>query len=494
MVVCSRTEDYERLNERLNLSLAVCLQPLSETEIARYLADKKRELQAVQFTLRTDPALRELSKLPLMLNIMTSAYRGLPLDALQPLNSVEARRHHLLTQYVKRNLESPMNRANQHKHLKWLSNLAKNMHREKNTIFYIEQIQSTWINADRYYMALVGLFTGLILGLFEGLTLGAMMIIISAFVGLSEGVTLGVITRVFWRSGLFGLVGGCSAALSNGLSGSISGFVVGGMKNNWLRFVFSILIFILVDRMVGSQIGTIITGFILNGDFTFSMSGGLLGGLLLGLALWNKEIKQVERLVFGRPSWQQLKINLRRGGLLGLMVGIIIGVYNSLTMSAGIITTIFGTIVLALGYSLVGIALGVVFSIMQSRKFEEHLQPNQGIRSSFTNAYRLAIVGGIIGVGLGWLQDPSIGYGWFLMAGIELGTLGLFFYFGGSSVIKHYTLRLWLAVKQILPWNLALFLNHMSDLIILRRVGGGYVFIHDILLEYFANDEAGVSS
>jgi hypothetical protein len=36
------------------------------------------------------------------------------------------------------------------------------------------------------------------------------------------------------------------------------------------------------------------------------------------------------------------------------------------------------------------------------------------------------------------------------------------------------------------PRNYVRFLDHASDRILLRKVGGGYVFLHRMLMEYFA--------
>jgi eukaryotic-like serine/threonine-protein kinase len=36
------------------------------------------------------------------------------------------------------------------------------------------------------------------------------------------------------------------------------------------------------------------------------------------------------------------------------------------------------------------------------------------------------------------------------------------------------------------PWNYARFLNYCAERIFLRKVGGGYIFVHQLLLEYFA--------
>jgi eukaryotic-like serine/threonine-protein kinase len=40
--------------------------------------------------------------------------------------------------------------------------------------------------------------------------------------------------------------------------------------------------------------------------------------------------------------------------------------------------------------------------------------------------------------------------------------------------------------NNLLPWRLIPFLDHCVDLIFLRRVGGGYIFVHRLLMEHFA--------
>ncbi len=37
-----------------------------------------------------------------------------------------------------------------------------------------------------------------------------------------------------------------------------------------------------------------------------------------------------------------------------------------------------------------------------------------------------------------------------------------------------------------IPWNYVRFLDYAADRIFLRKVGGGYIFIHRMLMEYFA--------
>ena len=131
VVVCSRLADYEQLQERLNLSTAVTIQPLTNTEIDRYLAQEELELQAVRDILKDDEDMRELVQSPLLLTIMTLAYHGIMVEELQTFASIEARRDHLFSEYVARVFERrPLPDGfsyDQPQALQWLSYLSTQM-------------------------------------------------------------------------------------------------------------------------------------------------------------------------------------------------------------------------------------------------------------------------------------------------------------------------------------------------------------------------------
>jgi hypothetical protein len=57
---------------------------------------------------------------------------------------------------------------------------------------------------------------------------------------------------------------------------------------------------------------------------------------------------------------------------------------------------------------------------------------------------------------------------------------------GGAACLKHVVLRLWLTRNGSTPWNYVWFLDHAAERILLRKVGGGYVFLHRMLLEHLA--------
>jgi hypothetical protein len=133
-----------------------------------------------------------------------------------------------------------------------------------------------------------------------------------------------------------------------------------------------------------------------------------------------------------------------------------------------------------------------VKTFLHPREIERKSQPNQGVRSSIKNAFGMLIMVSLLLVGIGALVDTWL----FGSVTISIFTLlafyGLpatFFYYGGATICKHYAVRFLLALYRILPLKLVPFLDAMDERIILRKVGGGYIFIHRYLLEYFAELE-----
>ena len=60
----------------------------------------------------------------------------------------------------------------------------------------------------------------------------------------------------------------------------------------------------------------------------------------------------------------------------------------------------------------------------------------------------------------------------------------------GFVCFQHLILRILLWRSGCIPWNYARFLDYAEERIFLRKVGGGYIFVHRILLEHFAHRES----
>ncbi|MFM7578085.1 MAG: hypothetical protein ACKO5Q_14245, partial [Microcystaceae cyanobacterium] len=122
---------------------------------------------------------------------------------------------------------------------------------------------------------------------------------------------------------------------------------------------------------------------------------------------------------------------------------------------------------------LVGLIFGLFMGISTS-EIELRTLPNQGIRSSLSNGFIFGLIGGLIG----WLMFGQIPI---LLAFLILWQMG-----GVGPVIRHFVLRLVLYKKGGIPWNYAKFLDFASDRLLMKKVGGGYLFFHRMLLEHFA--------
>ena len=209
------------------------------------------------------------------------------------------------------------------------------------------------------------------------------------------------------------------------------------------------------------------------------------------------DIQAVETL---RWSWQKARIGLISGGLIvAVICGLPFGLLGGLT--GGLLERLIGGLMMVLTFGLtfglMGGLIAAIFNGLSREIIETKSFPNQGIRLSLISAISgglrigvIGMIGGLIFMLVDWqfdglvyeLGDWLIGglRGW--LAGAFLGAL----WYGGLDVIQHYTLRLILIFQGHTPRNYVRFLDYAVDHIFLQKVGGGYRFIHRMLLEHFA--------
>jgi NACHT domain len=223
--------------------------------------------------------------------------------------------------------------------------------------------------------------------------------------------------------------------------------------------------------LVGGLIGVLLFG-LLDGVL-LGLVGGLLVGLVGGLVLGWGNIHPGEILTWSR---REARSKMVVGLLSGLLFGLLVGLPDRL---------LFG---LVLGL-LFGLVLGLLGGFSTNQLDERlRLTPNQGIWRSARNGLLSGLLGGL---GLGLLASlsasrPLIG----LVVGLGGGLLGVLLVglpLGLRPFLQHFTLRFWLWRTGCLPWNVVAFLNEATERIFLRKVGGGYIFVHRLLLEYFVS-------
>src|SRR5262249_28731605 len=135
---------------RLQVTGAICLQPLTPEQVKDYLARSGDALAGLSTVLDKDPVLQTLAETPLMLDVMSLAYRDVPAEKLtsESLNTEKERRTHLFDTYIDkmfiRNGKGTQGYAREQT-LGWLSWLASGMQQHGQTVFLIEQLQPSWL-------------------------------------------------------------------------------------------------------------------------------------------------------------------------------------------------------------------------------------------------------------------------------------------------------------------------------------------------------------
>lgn len=444
LTVCSRFKEYTALHVRLGFYRAIYIQPLTSEQVEEYLERAGEVLASLRATLQSDEALRSMAQSPLILNIMSLAYQNTSAEDLSDasLNTEKARRKHLFDTYIARmfNRKVGAREYEDDQTKQRLSWLARNIQKHNQDMFLIEGLQPSWLSARPWqwaYFFASRLVSGLIFGL--GVTLNY---------GLTTGISIGFIDtlRLEW--------------LRKRTSMRISPIF-------WWSTI-NIVIVGLIGVLIPNLIGGLSDGWLINGPLS-----GILIGLFFGMVFGLRgsrqrpdiDIEPVEVLLW---SWRKAAM----GGLIGLFVGLLSGLTVGLNemLYLGLIFT----------------PMGVILNGLRREIIETKSTPNQGIEFSIRNA----VVGGLIfGISVGlslWLIDRmSYGLMLILSFGLFFGLMGALWY-GGLDVIQHYTLRLILVIQGHTPANYARFLDYAVDRIFLQKVGGGYRFIHRLLLEHFA--------
>jgi hypothetical protein len=149
-----------------------------------------------------------------------------------------------------------------------------------------------------------------------------------------------------------------------------------------------------------------------------------------------------------------------------------------------------------------GIAL--VLGGLTRRELGKRARVNEGIRRSAINAlvapviiFTVVVLFVLAGA---WIsrsvQHPTLNAAAQNARGSHLRTSGLgpllslwatlAMPFGGFACLKHYILRLCLAATGDMPLHTRRFLDYAADRLLVQKVGGGYVFVHRLLLEHLA--------
>jgi len=167
--------------------------------------------------------------------------------------------------------------------------------------------------------------------------------------------------------------------------------------------------------------------------------------------------------------------------IIGITLGLISGLlFSFFRHNVRYINQISHTIIRG---AMAGLSLGLILGIVRGMTgpgIEEVTVPNQGIWQSTKNAFIFGLASAIVMSLAAKLLD------WYFIAWGQYGLIFGLAVGGGEACVKHFILRVILYFNGYIPWNYTRFLDYATQLIFLQKVGGGYIFIHRLLLEHFA--------
>ncbi len=130
--------------------------------------------------------------------------------------------------------------------------------------------------------------------------------------------------------------------------------------------------------------------------------------------------------------------------------------------------------------------MGLIFFLLgglSDKRPEIRNRPNEGMRIARQNGIKAAVVIAAPAMILSAVTvNPISGLYTGIMLGILAGTVH-----GFNDVFKHLVVRLLLWRKRHTPLNYAGLLDYAANCVLLQKVGGGYLFRHRLLQDYFAD-------
>jgi hypothetical protein len=430
MAVCCRMADFENLGVKAHFRGAIEVQPLTKKQIDDYLGNSP-ELLPLRAAIDKDSEIATLFETPLMLSVAMLAHREMAWEGLE--ENLDLKRRRLFSSFLhamfkRRAVEHRFSNDATVKSLSWLATMMQ----KQGNIFFLESLNPGLLPTKQRWLT-------------KAATVLACAILCAVIFALNDV--------------LFSLLGGLH-----------------------LRQLPSV-------EIAGLQGGAFLGAFI-----------GLIG------SFFNVKPAEIIQLHFSdlRP---RLRSALRTG-LFGAVVcmlafiafGLLVGLSGPTDIIAG---GVFAGIVL-------GLLIGLT-TLLTSERIESRRIANQGVHDSIKNALVIFILSTLFTgspMMLFILKFPSAIHSVRVADLIEhLGPLraGLMFGFGvgsvfglfggmiggGLYVLRHFVMRLFLWTNRSMPWHSIALLDYASERLFLRKVGGGYIFIHRMLMDYFVSLSAG---
>ncbi|MFK7802345.1 MAG: NACHT domain-containing protein [Anaerolineae bacterium] len=485
IAICSRITDYHSLKHTLAVGHLVVLQPLSNQQITQTL--EKNENQTLLQLAKQDWRLREALRSPLLLKLFPIAVAGKEASLSdKQIDSISGWRSEIFAQYADQVLPTDQ----RPKHRSWLGFLAQSMQKAGTTVFNIEDIQPSWLsgnNRARLFYSLSSAFLVFILALALSPTLAAIV----TFRGDILDNLLSYIALTVWLSLLFSVSFCVGLAIfawsSSWLAVPLKGKYARALTSGGLTWLAISLFSGVFVQQIADNVSQIGIGFIMGTIF------GLGASISVGLNLYSNAITPRDKIMFTQPTADRLKKYFPEFIWITIVFALVGGLTgpvfenNELNFSAFFLT-FFEILPLTL---LTGLLCWIGLAALDAPKIDKRHAPAEGIRASLRNGFLITLIAGALFSGTGAVMDAWYeANGLFLFMVLSTILPVAFTWYGGMTWVQHQVVKFLLARQNKLPFKLTDWLEQMASAGLLRQVGGGYIFIHRSLLEFFADSES----
>jgi hypothetical protein len=476
---------------------------LSDDQVQEYLNAAGDQMTALKAMIEREQPLREMARTPLSLNVMRSAYsdttdidvsskeksaltNGAPGGEDEVIQEVVDDQAKLFDAYTDRMFQRygsdpayPPNLT-----VRYLGWLAEKLTHHNISIFLIERMQPSWLptlRLRRIYLLAHGLVVGFVAGIMLWLYLQLiepqnpvlledLLRPICSVLHIPNAYDSGVLLVLIMLNLILGLVSSAVSALFMERFERLDMDASKSRRLRWQRVIVTSLAIALLTVLLLVPFGPIES--VLAWTAAEVIVYAVVARYIHGQS-YASDIRVVESISW---SWRWAGMEMVVGALLGYLVtriGLLINpgdwTWNS--------TIIFGVV-------------GIFIGGMRGSRVEERSRPNEGMYLSIRNAiFSALLTGPILGAVMWWFYSLREG----IISGL-LMMLVVFSLFGGSIVTKHLLLRMVLRRDRRSPWRYTRFLDHCCRLVFLRKVGGGYIFIHRSIQDYFCSKSPAEAS
>jgi len=396
---------------------------MNRLQIQDYLAQAGEALKGLQAALEREPSLWELLETPLMLWVAMLAYRDAPIQ-FSGEDNLEQRRRRIFASFV----DAMFKRRS-----------AALRYGPKQTLEWLALLAFALSRNNQTIFHLENLRLSWLPKCSQRwLSKVGIMIVSGGVCGLIYAPMYGLLFRLLMLGfGLFGrfrtynLFWGLGDWLIGGLLVGLSGGLVGSFADIRPIDMFRVRLTDIRYQAVRAIV--------------FGLRYGMIAGLSFGL-------------IFGLNQWLGGNdVQRSHAPMAGLLVGVLIALFTAFSL---------------------GLVKLITLEVVEGRR-----SPNQGTRNSARHAIGALLIFGLIG---GVISGLWFGQSDGPVFGLMFGLIGGLFS-GGLFAIRHVFLRLMLSMSRLAPMAYRSFLDYAAERLFLRKVGGGYVFAHRTLLEYFAS-------